>query len=128
MQINKSYSIYPSDGSNIVGGWSGSAPSMQNRTLFDATPFKTITMTFHLGTNTMSSVYTRETLEILNSSGAVISSAYKNITSNKDNGNYTLTLNISSIKQEVYIRTRYESNTPYGSDCHCNISSIILTT
>lgn len=128
LQAGSSYNIYPSDSKGIVGGWSGNDKNMQNKVAFDATSFSLLSVYIWIGTNTMSSVYTDLTVKILNANGGVITSGYKRITSNRDDGFYYININISSIKQKVFIQTLYSSNTPYGSDCNARVISMILNT
>ena len=111
LKTSTSYQIYPNDSNGIVGSWSGVSEqgSFTHSQFFDATPFRSLTISFFFGMDRRSDSWSTRYIYIKNSSGTTVAST--SITKyNGQNGNYSISINLSNIKEDVRISSSFDTN------------------
>ena len=70
----------------------------------------------------MDSVTTSFTIQILNTSGSVLTQKTYSIGKGGNNSEATISIDLTNINQLIYVNCVYSSNTPYNTDCGADMT------
>ena len=119
--IQDSYHSELSGTWTYIGGHLYQTPKTHSKAI-DASLFKRLDANFSIWTNTMDSVTTSFTIQILNTSGSVLTQKTYSIGKGGNNGEATISIDLTNINQLIYVNCVYSSNTPYNTDCGADMT------